>query len=190
MGGKKEKGAGRKERTKRGRKGTIKIFHRASPHPRCYCMCSMSMSFLGKQQGFSFLLALPQLLLLTKRFTNQNRFSQLFNNSKRWENIAREGQHSSLLTRSLVSKTKCELLRDNSLRLVIPLGSSAASTLLPLNRPMPLKRMCQKKCKKPGVLETFILLDFSLCHHDSYLLVLSLEHLAQPGGEEDRAACE
>lgn len=125
VGEKREKGW--EERTKQGRKGAIKIFHRAPPHPGCFCMFSISMSFLGKQQAFSFLLALLQLLLLTERFTNQNRFSQLFNNSKRWGNIAREGQHSSILTRSLVSKTKCELLRDNSLRLVIPLGSSVAA---------------------------------------------------------------
>lgn len=113
---------------KRIEEGTIKIFDRDSLQLRCFCMCNISVSFLRKQQCRSFLLALWQLLLLTKRFTNQNRLSQLFNNSKRRENIAREGQHFSILTRSLVSKTKYELLRDNSLQKIIPLGTFCGST--------------------------------------------------------------
>lgn len=145
-------------------------------------MCSISASFLGKQQCLSFLLALWQLLLLTKGFTNQSRLSQLFNNSKGWENIAREGQHFSILARSLVSKTKCELLRDNSPWRVIPLGTAVAHAISPVQTNANEEDISEKMLKT-HFFETSILLDF-------YILILSLEQLVQPGIQEARAGYE
>lgn len=48
----------------------------------------------------------------------------------------------------------------------------------------------QEEKEKTCFLETFILLDFSLCQRDSYLLVLSPKHLAQAGTEEVKAERE